>query len=45
MTRHVALYSRISKDKNGRAEGVGAQEKWGRDYAASAWPGEPVTVY
>src|SRR6266699_1315266 len=42
MTRHTAVYTRISKDRNGRAEGVAAQEKWGRDYAAGAWPDVPV---
>ncbi len=42
---HVALYCRISRDRNGRAEGAEAQEKWGRDYAAGAWPDAPVVVY
>jgi site-specific DNA recombinase len=41
----VALYCRVSKDTRGRVEGVKAQEKWGRDYAASAWPGTPVRVF
>jgi len=41
---HVALYCRISRDRNGRAEGAEAQEKWGRDYAAGAWPDAPVVV-
>jgi len=45
MAKHSAVYCRISKDKNGRAEGVDAQERWGRDYAAGAWPDLPVIVY
>lgn len=45
MTKYVALVCRISKDKRGKLEGVKAQEKWGRDYAASAWPGVPVEVF
>src|SRR6266567_5828504 len=45
MARNTAVYTRISKDRNGRAEGVAAQEKWGRDYAAGAWPDVPVVVY
>jgi site-specific DNA recombinase len=42
---YTALYCRISKDTRGRVEGVTAQEKWGRDYAASAWSGIPVRVF
>jgi site-specific DNA recombinase len=42
---YVAIYCRISKDTRGRVEGVKAQEKWGRDYAASAWPGMAVEVF
>jgi DNA invertase Pin-like site-specific DNA recombinase len=45
VTRYAALYCRISVDQRGRREGVGAQERWGRDYAASAWPGAPVRVF
>lgn len=47
MTRYVALYCRISKDKRGRAEGVRAQEKWGREYAAhqEGWRGLPIRVF
>lgn len=45
MTGYVALYCRISKDRNGRMEGVKAQEGWGREYATNAWPGVPVTVF
>lgn len=41
----VGIYARISKAPNGKTEGVVAQEKWGRDYAASAWPGLPVRVF
>jgi site-specific DNA recombinase len=42
---YVAIYCRISKDTRGRVEGVKAQEKWGRDYAASAWPDAAVKVF
>ncbi|WP_432886782.1 recombinase family protein [Kribbella sp. CA-245084] len=45
MSRIVALYCRISKDRNGKTEGVKAQEKWGREYAATAWPGQAVEVF
>ena len=45
MTKYVALYCRISKSPNGKTEGVKAQERWGRDYAASAWPDLPVAVF
>lgn len=45
MTQHVALYARISRDRGGRTEGVKAQEKWGRAYAARTWPGLPVEVF
>jgi site-specific DNA recombinase len=45
MTRYVALYCRISIDRNGRREGVQAQERWGRAYAAATWPGLPVRVF
>ncbi len=45
MNKHVAIYARICKDRGGRAEGVKAQERWGRAYAARAWPGLPVRVY
>lgn len=45
MTKYVALYCRISKAPNGKTEGVKAQERWGRDYAASAWPDLPVEVF
>jgi site-specific DNA recombinase len=45
VTRHVALYCRISLDRAGRREGVDAQETWGRDYAARAWPDLPVEVF
>jgi site-specific DNA recombinase len=41
----VYLYCRISKDKNGRVEGVRNQAKWGREYAARVWPGVPVRVF
>lgn len=45
MTRYVALYCRISIDRSGRREGVDAQEGWGREYAAKAWPGVEVRVF
>jgi DNA invertase Pin-like site-specific DNA recombinase len=45
MAKHVALYLRISEDKTGLAEGVEAQERLGRAYAAETWPGVPVVVY
>ncbi|MPY84187.1 MAG: recombinase family protein, partial [Actinophytocola sp.] len=45
MSRYVAVYCRISKDKRGHAEGVKSQEKWGREYAVSAWPDLPVEVF
>lgn len=41
----VALYCRISYDKNGRSEGVEAQERWGRAYAARHWPNLPIEVF
>ena len=41
----VALYCRISVDRQGRKEGVDAQERWGREYAAEHWPGRPVRVF
>jgi len=45
LLRYIALYLQISQDKTGRAEGVEAQEKWGREYAAATWPGAPVLVF
>ncbi len=45
MTKYVALYCRLSPRPDGSYEGVDAQERWGRDYAASAWPGVPVEVF
>ena len=45
MSGHVALYLRISIDRGGRAEGVDVQERQGRAYAASTWPGIPVVAY
>ena len=41
----VAVYCRISIDKSGRREGVEAQERWGREYAAERWPGAVVRVF
>jgi DNA invertase Pin-like site-specific DNA recombinase len=45
MDETVAVYCRISRDRAGRAEGVEAQEGWGRDYAAQKWPGAEVLVF
>ncbi|GAB3781466.1 recombinase family protein [Nocardioides ungokensis] len=43
--KHVALYCRLSPRPDGSYEGVDLQEKWGRAYAAKAWPGEPIEVF
>jgi DNA invertase Pin-like site-specific DNA recombinase len=45
MGKCVALYCRLSPRPDGSYEGVELQEKWGRDYAASAWPGLPIEVF
>lgn len=45
MTKHVALYARLSPRPDGSYEGVPAQEKWGRAYSAAKWPGMPVKVF
>jgi len=45
VTRYAAIYARLSPRPDGSYEGVDAQEKWGRDYAANAWPGVPVRVF
>lgn len=42
MTRHVALYLRISKTS---ADSIADQEMQGREYAAVTWPGVPVVIY
>lgn len=42
---HVALYTRISKDKYGNAETCFDQEAIGRRYADRMWPGVAVVVY
>jgi DNA invertase Pin-like site-specific DNA recombinase len=42
---HVAIYTRISKDRYGNAETCFDQEKMGRGYADEMWPGVPVVVY
>jgi site-specific DNA recombinase len=39
------IYCRISEDRAGRSEGVGDQERQGREYAAIHWPGIPVRVF
>jgi site-specific DNA recombinase len=44
-TKHTALYLRISKDRNGRAENVETQERLAREYAERRWPGTPIEVY
>lgn len=43
--KHVAIVTRISKDDEGRGEGVGDQESWGRPYCADHFPGLPIVVY
>src|SRR6266496_1710332 len=45
ITLWIYIYCRISADQQGRAEGVQAQERWGREYAAIHWPGIPVRVF
>jgi DNA invertase Pin-like site-specific DNA recombinase len=45
VTRYVALYCRLSPRPDGSYEGVDVQERAGRDYASSAWPGVPVKVF
>lgn len=44
-TKHTYIYCRISEDKQGRREGVEAQERWGREYAIGQWPAVPVKVF
>lgn len=41
----AALYCRLSPRPDGKYEGVDLQERWGRDYASSAWPDLPVEVF
>lgn len=41
----AAVYCRISKDREGRAEGVAVQEQRGRAYAAERWPDLAARVY
>lgn len=41
----IGIYARLSPKPSGQYEGVEDQIKWGRDYAAKAWPGEPVEVF
>jgi site-specific DNA recombinase len=43
--RYVGVYCRLSPRPDGSYEGVDAQEGWGREYAASVWPGLPVEVF
>jgi DNA invertase Pin-like site-specific DNA recombinase len=43
--RCVAIYARLSPRSDGSYEGVEEQERWGRDYAAKRWPGEPIEVF
>ncbi|HEV2928121.1 MAG TPA: recombinase family protein, partial [Propionibacteriaceae bacterium] len=43
--RWIAIYVRISKDREGRKENVATQEKLAREYAARHWPGFLVVVY
>lgn len=44
-SKYVALYCRLSPRPDGKYEGVESQEKWGREYAATMWPGMPVEVF
>jgi DNA invertase Pin-like site-specific DNA recombinase len=44
-SKYVALYCRLSPRPDGKYEGVDSQEKWGRQYAATVWPGMPVEVF
>ncbi|SEC95095.1 Recombinase zinc beta ribbon domain-containing protein [Amycolatopsis tolypomycina] len=45
MIGYVALYCRLSPRPDGSYEGVEAQERWGREYAAKTWPGRPIEVF
>jgi site-specific DNA recombinase len=45
VTDTAGIYARISVDRQGRREGVEAQEKWGRAYAAQHWPGCRIRVF
>jgi len=45
VTKYVALICRLSPRPDGSYEGVAAQEKWGREYAAKMWPGIPIEVF
>ena len=45
MTRYAALYCRLSPRPDGKYEGVDLQERWGREYATSAWPDMPIEVF
>lgn len=41
----IALYVRISRDREGRAEGVDRQVENGTRYCEAHWPGVPIKVY
>ncbi|MEN3307083.1 MAG: site-specific recombinase, partial [Micromonosporaceae bacterium] len=43
--RYVAIYARLSPRPDGSYEGVPAQVKAGRAYAAQAWPGMAVKPF
>lgn len=45
VVRHAGLYCRLSPRPDGTYEGVDAQERWGRAYAARVWPEVPVEVF
>src|SRR5882757_1051959 len=45
MTRYVAIVCRLSPRPDGSYEGVDLQERWGREYASTKWPGVPVEVF
>jgi site-specific DNA recombinase len=42
---HIALYVRVSRDQEGRAEGVADQEAKAQSYAADRWADTPAVVY
>jgi site-specific DNA recombinase len=41
----IAIYTRLSRDRTGRAENVGTQDHHGRAYAERLWPGIPIKTY
>ncbi|HEY3004302.1 MAG TPA: recombinase family protein [Kribbellaceae bacterium] len=45
MTRHAAIYARLSPRPDGTYDGIDTQTRAGRRYAARTWPGTPVKVF